>query len=160
MSYTVQCIAFTVYEITRIPWLGIGISVVPSYLFRACTNYRWTEPNNCSSPKGTNSVGRLISLPLRCNRTVRLDKRTRIHFVLAEFISRPIRCLKKQCESSASDGRAAEPDDRGPSGGPPWHTASIRCISARKKSKTRYSEHKPIGILRQLRRTRGDSCTG
>lgn len=32
---------------------------------------------------------------------------------------------EEECESSASDGRAGDPDHRGPSGDPSWHTANI-----------------------------------
>lgn len=44
---------------------------------------------------------------------------------------------EKECESLASDGGAGEPDHRGPSGDPSWHTANIRA-GVRKKIKIRY----------------------
>lgn len=56
-------------------------------------------------------------------------------FVLAEFISRSIRWAERNNAKVGHQMAERAADDRGPSGGPLWHTASIRRISVRKKKK-------------------------
>lgn len=84
-------------------------------------------------------------------------------FVLAEFISRSIRWAERNNAKVGHQMAERAADDRGPSGGPLWHTASIRRISVRKKKK-KSPKLDTQDISREefednRRSTREDSCT-
>ena len=58
-------------------------------------------------------------------------------FVLTEFISRSIRWAERNNAKVGHQMAERAADDRGPSGGPLWHTASIRRISIVREKKKR-----------------------